>query len=199
MRALAVGLLPLTGFAQIPAGQAYDPERHPNPIVTFVEAEDFQPASYDEARRFAGIELMGLSAAEGVREEIAVAPGRAMELRVLGRRTETLSFPVVRQTFGLTRGGVLRLYSFRNPRTDLPSDAAEEMLDQDALTEPRNPGEGRFGPSPRPDSLSIRGKPALLFGNAGERSLFWQEDRVSHVAVADIEPEDLFRIVEDLL
>jgi len=194
-----IGLVPLAGLAQVPPGHAYDPLIHPNPIVTFVTKLDFAPAGYEDARTAAGVELLGLSGSEGARDGIALAPGRTLEVRVLGRRTEALAFPVVRQRFTLTGGGALVLYSFRAPRTDLPSAEAEAMLNAEAFGPPRNPGRGRFGASPMPEMLSLRGRPALLFDGAGERSLFWEEEGASHVAVSDLDLDALFLVLEDLL
>jgi len=184
---------------QVPAGPPYDPGIHPNPIVTFVETASFRPVTYDEARMEAEIELLGLSARDGTRNEIALAPGGALEVRVLGRKTEALVFPVIRQTFALKGGELFLLYSFRNLRTDLPPSDAETMLNAEALTPPRRPGEGRFGMGPMPEETSVRGRAALFFEEEGRHTLFWQEDRVSHVGVSAIDSEEFFSLLEDLL
>lgn len=196
---LGMSLLPLRSLAQVPPGPPYDPESHPNPIVTFVETEDFRDSTWDGARESAGLELLGLSGDLITGEEIALAPGGALEVRILGRRTQVFSFPVVRQTFHLTGGGNLLLYSFRNPRTDLPSEDAETMLDTEALTPPVGNDSGRFGATPLPEDTKVRGHPALLFAGGETHSIFWQEGSVSHVAVTDLDLEDLFFVVEDLL
>jgi hypothetical protein len=199
LAAIAIPLFPLAGGAQVPPGHRFDPGLHPNPIVTFVENADFRPVSYDEAREDSGIELLGLSGLDASLDAIAIAAGRTLEVRVIGRRTEVLAFPVVRQVFRFAGGGTLTLYSFRDPRTDLPSSDAEAMLNAEALTPPRRPGEGRFGPAGLPDSLSVRGRPGLLFESPTHRSLFWQEDGAGHVAVSDMDTDELFRVVDDLL
>lgn len=196
---LGMSLFPLGGLAQVPPGPPYDPDSHPNPIVTFVESEDFRDATWDSARESSGLELLGLSGDLVTGEEIALAPGGTLEVRVLGRRTQVFGFPVVRQTFHLTGGGDLVLYSFRNPRTDLPSEDEAAMLDTEALTPPDGNDPGRFGATPLPEDTSVRGRPALLFAGGEIHCLFWQEGRVSHVAVTDLELEELFFFVEDLL
>src|SRR5438132_12687052 len=60
--ALFVLVLLLSTFAIAhtpPPGAPYDASKHPNPIVTFVEEKDFKPVKYDEAKKSAGIELLG--------------------------------------------------------------------------------------------------------------------------------------------
>jgi len=196
---LMLSVLTFTPGAQVPAGMRFDPEVHPNPVVTFVTSDVFHTAGYDDASSEAGIELLGLSNLEGTRTGISLAPGHTLELRIVGRRTEVLTFPVVLQTFELHDGALLELYSFRNPRTTLPSRDEEAMLNTEAFTPPREPGEGRFGPVAMPDGVSVRGREALLFNAEEQWVLFWQEDGTSHVAVSGIDEEDLIRIVEDLL
>jgi hypothetical protein len=196
---LGLGILPLRGMAQVPPGPPYDPDIHPNPVVTFVGTVDFADATWDSARESAGLELLGLSGDLITGDEIALAPGGTLEVRVLGRRTQVFSFPVVRQMFHLTGGGMLWLYSFRNPRTDLPSEDEQVMLNAEALAPPGGDAARRFGTIPLPEDTAVRDRPALLFTAGKTHSLFWQEGRVSHVAVADLDLEQLFFLVEDLL
>lgn len=197
---VVLGSLGAVAAAQVPAGVPYDPALHPNPIVTFVGNTDFRDSSYADAHRMAGVELLGPSGLTARRDSIGVAESRTLGVQVLGRPTEVLTFPVVRQGFVLDTGGDLVLYAFRNPRTDLPPADAEGLLNQEALGEAdRNPEERRFGPAPPPEELSIRGRPALLFEEPERRTLFWQEGGVCYVAESSLAAEELFLLVEDLL
>jgi hypothetical protein len=191
-------LFPVAG-AQVPPGLGYDSGIHPNPVVTFVSNEDFRPSGYEEARRMMGTELLGLSGLTASRQAIEIAPGGTLQVRVLGRRTEVLTFPVVRQRFLLDGGEAFELYEFRSPRTDLPADEEEALLNQEALGAARDEGEGRFGRVAPPLELSIRGRPALLFSEPDLHTLFWRERGISYVAVSAVAVEDLFNLVEDLL
>ena len=112
---LSVLLVAGGGFAQVPAGEPYNPEKHPNPILTFVERDDFKPTTYDEARVTADIELLGISADEGSRKDLDMASGAVDEIKILGRNTEVLFYPVVRQSFLLIEGESFILYSFKDP------------------------------------------------------------------------------------
>ena len=121
------------------------------------------------------------------------------EVKILGRDTEVLFYPVVRQTFRLKEGGSFILYSFRDPKPDIPSSIVASILIQHAFTKTKKPEEGRFGLSPPPEQLEIRGSRALLFDNEGVLTLFWQDQQASHVVVSEIDRQTLFRLVEDLL
>ena len=187
------------GLAQVPAGPPYDPEVHPNPIVTFSINTDFMPTSFADALDAAGIELLGLSSAEGSRQDTAITPGSVSKVKILGRDVETLFYPVVRQRFELTDGSALTLYSFRNPKPDIPSQYLASVLNEHAFRPEDKPEESRFGGSSRPEQLEFLGSLALLFDNDGELTLFWQNEVASHVADARIDPDRLFRLLEDLL
>lgn len=193
--------LPLV--SQVPAGPPYRRGTHPNPIVTFVTDDDFAPATYEEAREKAGIELMGLSEDVGARESISVSDSFVDEVRILGNDTDVLFYPVVRQRFRLADGQAFVLYSFRDPYpADIPPDRLVDVLDRHAFSTSGRPEERRFGDNPGPEQLEFRGSFALLFdyaGEAGERVLFWQDERASHVAVTGVSRERLFRIASDLL
>ncbi len=196
---LAILCMTLVSFGQVPVGDPFDAKKHPNPIVTFVENDEFKPTTYDTARARASIELMGLSQDDGIRASMEMAPGDARKVKILGRKTETLFYPVVRQTFNLTDGESFVLYSFKDPRPDISSEYRVSMLNEHAFKEEKKVKDRRFGVSPPPEKMEIRGSPALLFDNDGELILFWQGRRVAHVAVAVIDREELFRLVRDLL
>ena len=203
--AAAVGLaVPGTlAEAQVPAGFPYATDLHPNPIVTFATDADFRSVSYEAAREEAGTELLGLSARVGTREEVAVTGGTVHEVEILGRDTEVLFFPAVRQRFRLADDRVVFLYSFRDPRPgEIPDDALVEVLNRHAFRPDQKPEDARFGPHPGPEDLFVRGLPALMFA-AGDRTpltVFWQEGDVCHVASSDtLGREELVDVIEDLL
>lgn len=189
--------------AQVPAGFPYTPGLHPNPIVTFATDTDFRTVSYEVAREEAGIELLGLSARVGTREDVAVTRGEVQEVEILDRDTEVLFFPAVRQRFRLTDDRVVTLYSFRDPRPgEIPADVLVEVLNRHAFRPDRKPEDARFGPHPGPEDLEVRGVAALMFSSGDHTPLtvFWQENGVSHVATSDaLGHDELFRVIEDLL
>lgn len=185
--------------AQVPAGDPFEAKKHPNPIVTFVESKHFKPTDYNTARDRADIELLGLSRDEGHRESVEITRSDARKLKILGRKTEVLFFPVVKQNFRLADEGLLVLYSFKDPRPDIPSEYRVSILNEHAFREHNKPKDGRFGLSTPPERLGIRGSAALLFDNDGELTLFWQDRGVSHAASGSMSREMLFWLVEDLL
>jgi hypothetical protein len=189
-----------TAFAQTPPpGQPFDRSKHPNPIVTFVELKDFKSATAGEVREESGIELVGISQQEGGRESLAIAPGRFVRnMSILGIRTDVTFYPVVRQTFKLTEGAGLTLHSFRFPKVALPRDFTRIVLNEAAVEKRKKPSEMRFG-GEKPETLEIRGAPALLFENDGEITVYWQENGVGHAATARLGRRALFEIIEDLL
>src|SRR5947209_2935061 len=108
-----------------PPGAPFDPSKHPNPIVTFVEEKDFKPVAYYRAKADAGIELLGLSQNEGKRGSVELAEGRFVKnMSILNFRTDVTFYPVVRQKFKLANGSDLVLYSFRFPKVALPREYA---------------------------------------------------------------------------
>ena len=184
---------------QVPAGDPFEAKKHPNPIVTFVESKDFNPTGYNTARDRADVDLLGLSRDEGHRESVEITPSDARKIKILGRKTEVLFFPVVKQNFRLTDGDLLVLYSFKDPRPDVPSEYRVSILNEHAFREHKKPKDGRFGLSSSPERLRIRRSEALLFDNDGELTLFWQGRGMSHVASGNMSREMLFWLVEDLL
>src|SRR3989454_12849371 len=72
-----------------PPGAPFDPSKHPNPIVTFIEEKDFKPVTYEKAKAEAGIDLLGLSQDEGKRSSVELADGRlAKNMSILNFRTD---------------------------------------------------------------------------------------------------------------
>ena len=187
--------LSINCFGQIPPGDPYDPKRHSNPIVTYVEHSDFRTSTFQEVLEEAGIEPLGLSQSVAARESFEIAGGGVREIEILRRDVRVTFYPVVRQTYQLADGGSFVLYSFKNFRSRVPPG----ILNALAFAQTKEAKDARFGLSSRPEQLEIRRAAALLFDNDGELTLFWQEDGVSHAAMASIGRDELFRVVEDLL
>ncbi len=182
-----------------PPGAPFDPSRHPNPIVTFVEEKDFKPVTYEKAKADAGVDLLGLSQDEGKRGSVELADGRlAKNMSILNFRTDVTFYPVVRQRFKLANGSDLVLYSFRFPKVTLPREYARMILNEAAIEKKKKPSEMRFGGT-APEQLEIRGARGLLFDKDGQITVYWQEEGVGHVAMASLARPELFRVVDDLL
>ena len=182
-----------------PPGVPFDASKHPNPIVTFVEEKDFKLVTYDKAKADAGIELLGLSQDEGKRGSVELADGRlAKNMSILNFRTDVTFYPVVRQKFRLANGSDLILYSFRFPKVTLPREYARKILNEAAIEKKKKPSEMRFGGT-APEQLEIRGARGLLFDKDGQITVYWQEEGVGHEAMASLERQELFRVVDDLL
>jgi hypothetical protein len=192
---IAVGMTAAVAHAQVPPGDPYNASRHPNPIVTYVDASAFRPSNFADAQEAADIELLGLSQSEGKRVSLDIAETTMRRARVMGRNVDVTFYPVVRQRFELRSGGELVIYSFKNPKSAVPP----AVLNEAAFTKPRNPADARFGSASIPERLDVRGSDGLLFEKDGEMTVFWQEDGVSHTATASMPPEDLFRLLDDLL
>jgi len=155
--------------------------------------------TYDKAKADAGIELLGLSQDEGKRGSVELADGRlAKNMPILNFRTDVTFYPVVRQKFRLANGSDLILYSFRFPKVTLPREYARKILNESAIEKKKKPSEMRFGGT-APEQLEIRGARGLLFDKDGQITVYWQEEGVGHVAMASLERQELFRVVDDLL
>ena len=183
-----------------PPGNPYDPARHPNPIITFVEQKDFKPTDYEQAKKDAGMEFLGLSQSEGKRESVEIADGKFVKnMPILsGIRTDVTFYPVVRQKFKLAAGPELIVHSFKFPKVSLPPNFGKIILDEAAVEKKKKPSEMRFGGSVA-EKLEIRGREGLLFEKDGLTTIYWQEDGVAHTAAAPLPRRELFRIIEDLL
>lgn len=198
---LVTVLLPSLALAQTPPpGNPYDPARHPNPIITFVEDKDFKTAEYAEVQKNAGIEILGLSQSEGARESMAIADGRFVRnMNIIGGiKTDVTFYAVVRQSFKLAAGSNLTLYSFKFPRVALPANFGRAVLTEAATEKKKKPSEMRFG-GLGPEVLEIRGTQGLLFEKDGKTTVYWEETGVGHTATSTLPRRELFRIIEDLL
>jgi hypothetical protein len=193
-------LISTTAFAQTPPpGAPYDASKHPNPIVTFVEEKDFKPASYEDAKKAAGIELLGLGQDEAKQESIELADGKFVKnMQILNFRTDVTFYAVARQKFKLSNGPELLLYSFRFPKVALPPQYARIVLNEAAVEKRKKPSEMRFGGN-APEELDIRGARGLLWEKDGVTTVYWQEDGIGHVVTGSQKQDELFEVIEDLL
>src|SRR5262252_7760047 len=160
-------------YAPVPAGIPYDPKKHPNPIVTWVEQKDFQKIPFVEASEKVGVELMSLSREEGERTSVELAtPSTARQkIKNYGDEYEATFYPVMRQTYKLKSGSTFLLYTFRFPRALTSAD----FLNMTAFGKPPRGVMPRFGPSPIPDQMEIRGVPGLYFDDGRHRTVYWFE------------------------
>lgn len=183
-----------------PPGPPFDPGKHPNPIVTYIETKDFRPLSPDKVKSEAGIDLLGFGQDEAKQESLEIADGRYVKsMTILNFRTEVTFYPVVRQQFKMADdGAAVVMYSFRFPKVDLPQDFEQIVLNEASIEKKRKPTEMRFG-GQNAETLSIRGAPALYFEKDGQITVYWQEDGVAHTVTANLPRNDLFGIIEDLL
>ena len=197
---VSVVLITTAAFAQTPPpGAPYDASRHPNPIVTFVEEKDFKAASYDEAKKAAGIELLGLGQDEARQQSIEVADGKFVKsMPILTFRLDVTFYAVVRQKYKLSNGSDFVLYSFRFPKVALPPQYARMVLDEAAVQKKKKPSEMRFGGT-APEELEIRGAKGLLWEKDGQNTVYWQEGGIGHVAMGSQKQDELFDVIDDLL
>ena len=193
-------LVSLTALAQTPPpGAPYDASKHPNPIITFVEEKDFRPASYEDAKKTAGIELLGLGQDEAKQESIELVDGKFVKnMQILNFRTDVTFYAVVRQKFKLSSGPELVLYSFRFPKVALPPQYARMVLNEAAVEKKKKPSEMRFGGS-APEELEIRGARGLLWEKDGTNTVYWEEGGIGHVVSGSQKQDELFDVIEDLL
>jgi hypothetical protein len=186
-----------TLLAQVPAGVPYNPGRHPNPIVTWVEEKSFKTATFSEAVAAVGVDTMSLSQDQGRRESVELAspsPAR-QKVRIAGDEVEVTFYPVMRQNYKLKSGHSFVLYTFRFPRALTSAD----VLNQAAFGRPARGTTPRFGSLPVPDRVEIRGNPGLYFDNSKQRSVYWFELGAAHSATTDASKDELHEVLEDLL
>jgi len=184
-------------YSQVPAGVPYDPKKHPNPIVTWIEQKDFQKVPFAEASGKVGVELMSLSRDEGERTsvELATPPSARQKIRSYGEEYEATFYPVMRQTYKLKSGSTFLIYTFRFPRAMTTAD----FLNMTAFGKPPRGITPRFGSSPLPDQIDIRGVPGLYFDDGKKRTIYWFELGAGYAVTTDAPKEELFRVLEDLL
>ena len=184
-------------LAQVPAGVSYDPGKHPNPLVTWVQTKDFKVSTYRQAVDAVGVETLSLSQDEGRRESVELAspnPAR-QKIRIFGEEVEVTFYPVMRQNYKLKSGRSFVLYTFRFPRAPVPAD----QLNAAAFGRPPRGTTPRFGSLPTPDRIDIRNAPGLYFESAMQRTIYWFELGAGHSATSDASKDEFFDVVDDLL
>ncbi len=182
-----------------PPGAPFDASKHLNPIITFVEEKDFKPVTYDEAKKQAGLELLGLSQDEAKQQSVELADGRFVKnMQILNFRTDVTFYPVIRQKFKVSNGAEMVLYSFRFPKVALPPEYARMVLNEAAVEKRKKPSEMRFGGS-APEQFEIRGARGLLWEKEDQITVYWQEQGVGHVVTGAPPRDKLFEVIEDLL
>jgi len=193
-----------TAFGQVPPGPAYNPGKHPNPVVTYIQTKDFKKATYSEAKKAVGFDPLGLSEKEGDRQSMEVALPNPATQRVTLPDEEfpfikVEYYPVVRQTYLLKSGNVLVLDAFKFPRVPIPLNDMTGVLNDAAFWPGNKYWKPRFGPATVPERVSVRGLAALLFDDNKEFVLFWREGTECYVIKTKASRTDLFRIAADLL
>ena len=184
-------------LAQVPAGAPYEPSKHPNPIVTWVQEKDFKPATFADAAEAVGVDLMSLSQEEGQREsvELAMPPQGRQKLRYGRDEFEVTFYPVMRQNYRLKSGHTFVLYSFRYPRAVTTAD----VLNQAAFGRPQRGTTPRFGSLTVPDRVDVRQQPGLFFDDGKLRHVYWFERDGGHSASTEADKDELFEVLDDLL
>jgi hypothetical protein len=201
---IAALLFAVTAFGQVPPGIPYNPEKHPNPIVTYVKTKEFRMTTYADAKKVSGFDPLGLSEKEGERQSIEIAePKPATQKIVLPNDEFPLIkveyFPVVRQRYLLKSGLELVLDAFKFPKVPIPMNDLTGILNNAAFRPGDKLWKSRFGPSTVPERVSVRGVAALLFDDNHEFVLFWREGTECYVLKTKASRADLFRIAADLL
>ena len=182
----------------VPPGPPYDPDKHVNPVITYVQSKDFKPSNYKDAQQAADIQLLGLSKELGALDRIELAqtgPDTAKELKLDVRGT---FYPVVKQVFKTTDGHEVVLCSLKAPKIQITGSRMGLPFPVNGR-DSKDPKNKRFGPETPPEELEIRGRPGLMFEKEGSITVAWQEDGVIHTASAALSRKDFFRIIDDLL
>lgn len=190
--------------AQVPPGVPYQPDKHPNPVATYITNRDFKPVSYAVAFKQAGFEPLGLSEKEGTRTSIELAQPSPASRKILlvdqdYPEVKVDFFPVMRQVYALRGGGQFILDAFRFPKIPLPLHLVTPILNTTAFQPGDRYWQPRFGPSAPPERLTIRGVAALLFNDGHTSDLFWREGGECYVAETKSSRKELLRLIEDLL
>jgi hypothetical protein len=192
-----LGGITSTLLAQVPAGVPFNPSKHPNPIVTWVEEKSFKAATFSAAAAAVGVDTMSLSQDQGRRESVELAspsPAR-QKIRMAGEDVEVTFYPVMRQNYKLKSGHSFVLYTFRFPRALTSAD----VLNMVAFGRPVRGATPRFGLLPVPDRVEIRGNPGLYFDNSKQRTVYWFELGAAHSATTDASKDELYEVLDDLL
>src|SRR5688572_10444308 len=184
-------------LGQVPAGVPYEARKHPNPIVTWVEQKDFVKVAYVEAAEKVGVELMSLSKGVGERTAVEIAtPSTARQkIRNYGEEYEATFYPVMRQTYKLKSNNIFLIYTFKFPLALTTA----EFLNATAFGKLPAGVRARFGSSPFPDVIKIRGVDGLYFDDGRQRTIYWFEMEAGYSVTTNASREELFMVLEDLL
>jgi len=203
--AVAALASPLFGQMQVsgvPPGFNYDPAKHVNPVITYVESKDFKPSNYKDAEEATGHSLLGLSKETGSLESVAVADLGGKPPKDLRLPVPVAFYPVVQQTFKLVEGGTLILHSLKPPKIqggNFPPQGRSSIGLPFPLPRRGDPKDKRFGPVTPPEELEIRGLPGLLFEKDGTITVAWMEDGIYYTASSSLSSKALFVVLDDLL
>ena len=201
---LAVLFGAAAAFAQVPPGVPYNPQRHPNPVVTFIRNQDFKVSTYDSARKHAGFDPLGLSEKEGKRLSVALADPMPVTQKIDLPNNDypqikVQFYPVVRQTYQLTSGGTLTLDTFKFPKVPLPMNQMTGILNDAAFLPGDKFWKARFGNATTPEQTMVRGVAALLFDDNNEIVLFWREGEICYAVKSNTPRQKLILLLDDLL
>ena len=201
---LAAFLCAVTAFSQVPPGVPYNPAKHPNPIVTYIQTKDFRKTTYADAKKVSGFDPLGLSEKEGERQSIEIAEPKPTTQKIALPNDEfplikVEYFPVVRQTYILKTGVALVVDAFKFPKVPIPMNDLTQTLNDAAFRPGDKFWKSRWGPYTIPERIDVRGVAALLFDDNHELVLFWRDGTECYVVKTKASRTDLFRIVADLL
>jgi hypothetical protein len=183
---------------EIPPGPSYDPAKHVNPLITYVQAKDFKVVPYKEAQDAVDFPLLGVSKETGSIDTIAVAEPPVDASKELKLDVKATFYPVVRQIFKITNGGEVALYSFKPPRVQENPFARLSVGGMRGTRGP-NPKQKRFGSVQLPEEMEVRGLPGLMFEDGKTLTIVWLEEGVTHAATSGLSKKALFDVIDDLL
>ena len=194
---LAAASVTVPVFGQVPAGVPYEPNKHPNPIVTWVKEKDFRKTSLVDAAATIGVELMSLSKDQGERVSVEIAsPSPAKQkIQIINEEYEVTFYPVMRQTYKLKSGKTFVLYTFKYPRAL----TTPEFLNRTAFGRAPRGTVPRFGPVPFLERIDIRVVPGIYMVLGQSRTVYWFELGAGYSVTTDAPKDELFKVIEDLL
>ena len=186
---------------EIPPGPSFDPAKHVNPLITFVQSKDFKIVTYKEAQDATDFPLLGISKETGSVESIAVAQPPADPSKELKLNVRATFYPVIREIFKIADGGQVALYSFKTPRVQ---ENPFGRMTVGGIPGTRgggfgNPKQKRFGSVPLPEELEVRGLPGLMFEDDKTLTVVWQEEGVTYAVTSTLTQRALFDVIDDLL
>ncbi len=198
-------VLPISALAQrrpepfeAPPGPSYDPGKHVNPFITFVQTADFKASNYKQAQDVANLQLLGISKETGSLETIALAQPPVDASKELKLNVKANFYPVVRQILKIAGGGEVALYSFKTPKIQDNSFGRLQVGGMPSRGR-INPRQKRFGNVPLPEELEVRGNHGFLFEDGKILTVAWQEEGITYTATSTLSRKALFEVIDDLL